>query len=316
LFWDDAKQAGAVMQELESLRKEQNDVKKLAADIADYESLLLLEDTAALKEEAEKIEAALSSWETKTLLSGPYDHHDASITIRSGAGGVDAQDWAAMLLRMYSRYAEKQGLRFRVSNEAPGAEAGIKSATLVVEAHYAYGTLRPEAGIHRLVRLSPFNANNLRQTSFASVEVLPIIHDNSAVAIKPEDLRIDTYKSGGAGGQHVNTTDSAVRITHIPTGIVVTSQSERSQLQNKEEAMQTLRGKLAQQKIAAQEAEKQALRGEHKKAEWGNQIRSYTLHPYTLVKDHRTGTETTNASDTLDGSIEAFLESGLRFVNM
>ena len=219
-------------------------------------------------------------------------------------------------LRMYLRYAEKNTRAVRVTEEALGAEAGIKSATLEIEGDYAYGHLKGEAGIHRLVRLSPFNANNLRQTSFASVEVLPVILEDKAVDIKPEDLRIDTYKSSGAGGQHVNTTDSAVRITHLPTGIVVTSQSERSQIQNKEEAMKTLRGKLAEQKLQALQEEKLALRGEHKKAEWGNQIRSYVLHPYTLVKDHRTGTETANTEGVLDGEISEFLASGLKFVNI
>jgi peptide chain release factor 2 len=217
---------------------------------------------------------------------------------------------------MYLRFAEKDGRRVSVIEESKGAEAGIKSATFEVVSPYAYGTLKSEAGIHRLVRLSPFNAANLRQTSFASVEVLPSLKEDKIITILPEDIRVDTYKSGGAGGQHVNTTDSAVRITHVPTGLVVTSQSERSQLQNKEDAMKTLRGKLAQKHIENITAEKQALRGEHKQAEWGNQIRSYVLHPYTMVKDHRTGTETTNASDVLEGNIQEFLTSGLRFINL
>lgn len=215
---------------------------------------------------------------------------------------------------MYIRYAEKNNRPFTVVEETLGTEAGIKSATVEIKGEYAYGTLKPEAGIHRLVRLSPYNANNLRQTSFASVEVLPVILEDKVVDIKPEDIRIDTYKSSGAGGQHVNTTDSAVRITHLPTNIVVTSQSERSQMQNKEEAMKTLRGKLAQKKLESIAEQKQVLRGEHKKAEWGNQIRSYVLHPYTLVKDHRTGTETANAQEVLDGALESFLISGLKYL--
>lgn len=253
------------------------------------------------------------------LLSGPYDALPARLTIRSGAGGVDAQDWAAMLLRMYIRYAEKSGRSYQVTEESPGQEAGIKSATLEIgssDGQFTYGILKSEAGIHRLVRLSPFNANNLRQTSFASVEVLPVILEDKVVDINPDDIRIDTYKSSGAGGQHVNTTDSAVRITHLPTGIVVTSQSERSQIKNKGEAMKTLRGKLAERKLLEMREEKLALRGEHKKAEWGNQIRSYVLHPYTLVKDHRTDVETSNAEAVLNGDLEEFLSSGLKFVNL
>jgi peptide chain release factor 2 len=308
------------MQELESLKKEQAALEKLESDIEDLAALVAIQsdeatEDEALTAEADRLAEELGAWEIKTLLSGPYDSAPALLTIRSGAGGVDAQDFAAMLLRMYVRYAEKAGRPVKVTEQTPGAEAGIKSATLEIGGDYSYGTLRSEAGIHRLVRLSPFNANNLRQTSFASVEVLPVIVDDELVALDINDLRIDTYKSNKAGGQHVNTTDSAVRITHIPTGLVVTSQSERSQLQNKEEALKALRGKLAQLKIEEREAEERALKGEHKKAEWGNQIRSYVLHPYTLVKDHRTGTETSNADRVLDGELEAFLESGLRFVS-
>jgi peptide chain release factor 2 len=304
------------MQKIELLKKEATDLSQLAADISDFEALAALaeEDDAELAKEAQRLEKELGDLEIRTLLSGPYDEATALITIRSGAGGVDAQDWAAMLLRMYLRYAEKNSRASRVIEESVGAEAGIKSAVLEIDGPYAYGTLKSEAGIHRLVRLSPFNANNLRQTSFASVEVLPSLNEDKTITLLPEDLRIDTYKSGGAGGQHVNTTDSAVRITHIPSGIVVTSQSERSQLQNKEEALKTLRGKLAQKHLEELAAEKRALRGEHKKAEWGNQIRSYVLHPYTLVKDHRTSTENSNVHDVLDGNIEEFLESGLKFV--
>ncbi len=308
------------MQELESLKKEQSALEKLGGDIDDLATLVAMQgdevtEDETLVAEADRLTEELANWEIKTLLSDPYDNASALLTIRSGAGGVDAQDFAAILLRMYIRYAEKAGRSVKVTEQTPGAEAGIKSATLEISGDYTYGTLRSEAGIHRLVRLSPFNANNLRQTSFASVEVLPVIVDDELVALDTNDLRIDTYKSGGAGGQHVNTTDSAVRITHIPTGIVVTSQSERSQLQNKEEALKALRGKLAKRKIEEREAEERTLKGEHKKAEWGNQIRSYVLHPYTLVKDHRTGTETSNADRVLDGELDAFLTSGLRFVS-
>lgn len=309
------------MQELEAIKKELADFENFERSIQDIEELASLEtsDGEASEEFTEELaylSSVLARWEQSTFLSGPYDALPARLTIRSGAGGVDAQDWAQMLLRMYIRYAEKSGRSHRVIEESLGAEAGIKSATLEIGGDFAYGTLKPEAGIHRLVRLSPYNANNLRQTSFASVEVLPVILEDKILDIKPSDLRVDTYKSGGAGGQHVNTTDSAVRITHIPTGIVATSQSERSQLQNKEEAMKTLRGKLAEKKLADIAKEKLSIRGEHKKAEWGNQIRSYVLHPYTMVKDHRTHTESTNVESVLDGSIDDFLAAGLKFLNL
>jgi peptide chain release factor 2 len=314
------------MQQLESLKKEIAAFAQLKNDLSDFEALagLATDDTAEansqeqgeLHKEVTRLAQVLEQLEVQVLLSGPYDEASALITIRSGAGGVDAQDWAAMLLRMYLRFSEQDQRSVRVIEESAGAEAGIKSATFEVGGDYAYGTLKSEAGVHRLVRLSPFNAANLRQTSFASVEVLPSLTEDKAITLLPEDIRIDTYKSGGAGGQHVNTTDSAVRITHLATGIVVTSQSERSQLQNKETAMKSLRGKLAQKRLDDMAAEKKVLRGEHKQAEWGNQIRSYVLHPYTMVKDHRTGTETTNAASVLDGELTSFLTSGLRFINL
>jgi peptide chain release factor 2 len=315
-FWDDPKQAGTVMKELEALKKDRTDLDSLnrrARDLlelatpggSEEESVILTEEMASLKE-------AVDGWELRTYLSGPYDRSDALLTIRSGAGGVDAQDFAEMLLRMYLRYGERRGFRSKVIDEARGGEAGIKSATIELSGEFVYGYLKHEAGIHRLVRLSPFNANNLRQTSFASVEVLPVVEDNTAVEIRTEDLRIDTFRSSGAGGQHVNKTESAIRITHLPTNIVVSCQSERSQLQNREEAMKILRGKLAQQKLEEQEAARLKLRGEAKSAEWGNQIRSYVLHPYTLVKDHRSNIETSSATAVLDGDLDHFIEQNLR----
>lgn len=305
---------------MESLKKDQADFSKLEKDIQDLKELVELESTDAalenneIQNELARVQKELERWEQKTFLSGPYDAMPALVTIRSGAGGVDAQDWAAMLLRMYIRYAEKAGLPHSVKEQSLGSEAGIKSATLEIGGQNTYGILKAEAGIHRLVRLSPFNANNLRQTSFAGVEVLPVILEDQSVSMLPEDLRIDTFKSGGAGGQHVNTTDSAVRITHLPTGLVASSQSERSQLQNKEEALKILRGKLAQKKLQEMKEEKMALRGEYKKAEWGNQIRSYVKHPYTRVIDHRTNQETSAVNDVLDGDIEVFLEAGIKFL--
>jgi len=318
-FWNDPKSAGLIMQELESLEKERNDFaqfEKTVKEINDFASLenLSLEDEATLEKEYALLEKTLAEWEFKTLLGGEYDEKNALLTVRSGAGGVDAQDWAEMLSRMYIAYGEKQGWKMHILDEARGAEAGIKSITFEIIGRYAYGYLHGEAGIHRLVRLSPFNANNLRQTSFASVEVMPIIDEKEMEPLKPEELRIDTYRSSGAGGQNVNKTESAVRITHIPTGLVSACQSERSQLQNKEEAMKMLRSKIAQKHIEEQLEEKRKLRGDFKSAGWSNQIRSYVLHPYTLVKDHRTNTETSDTTKVLNGDLKMFIESELQYL--
>jgi peptide chain release factor 2 len=306
------------MQEIEVLEREQQSFETLKNTLSELQLLALessADSQAFVADEYTKAEAAIHDWEFRTLLGGDYDSASALLTIRSGAGGVDAQDWAEMLMRMYLRYAEKKGFRASVIDEARGGEAGIKSVTLEIDGAYAYGYLRSEVGIHRLVRLSPFNANSLRQTSFASVEVMPVIeNDDSAIVIKPEDLRIDTYRSSGAGGQNVNKTESAVRITHLATNTVVACQTERSQLQNRDQAMKLLRSKLLQQKLEAQAEAQQKLRGEWKSAEWGNQIRSYVLHPYTLVKDHRTNTETSDTGKVLDGSLDTFIESALRFL--
>ncbi len=305
------------MQEIETIEKERLSFAELQSTLSELRSLSLensAESIAFVQNEYTTVEQSIGALEFQTLLSGDYDSASTLLTIRSGAGGVDAQDWAEMLMRMYLRYAEKKGFRASVLDETRGGEAGIKSVTIEIDGTYAYGYLHGEAGIHRLVRLSPFNANSLRQTSFASVEVMPVIeNDDTAVVIKPEELRIDTYRSSGAGGQNVNKTESAVRITHLATNTVVTCQTERSQLQNREQAMKLLRSKLLQQKLEAQAEEKQKLRGEFKSAEWGNQIRSYVLHPYTLVKDHRTNTETSDTARVLDGTLDMFIESTLRY---
>jgi peptide chain release factor 2 len=305
------------MQEIEMLQRERQSFDTLRDTLANLALFAEEEgvDMSLITPEYESAEETIRSLEFRTLLGGEYDSASALLTVRSGAGGVDAQDWAEMLMRMYLRYAEQNGFRSSVLDETRGGEAGIKSVTLEIDGAYAYGYLRGEAGIHRLVRLSPFNANSLRQTSFASVEVMPVIeNDDTAIVLKPEDLRIDTYRSSGAGGQNVNKTESAVRITHLATNTVVACQTERSQLQNREQAMKLLRSKLLQQKLEAEAEAKRALRGEFKSAEWGNQIRSYVLHPYTMVKDHRTNVETSDTSKVLDGGLEPFIESTLRYL--
>jgi len=280
---------------------------KLAAEEGDEASEAeILKQFDAIKERLAKLEFA-------TLMDDKYDDRDAIVAVHAGAGGTEAQDWAEMLMRMFFRYAELKKWRVKTLDEHRGAEAGIKSATFSVEGRFAYGHLKSEAGVHRLVRLSPFNADHLRQTSFALVEVLPDLGDIEEVKIKPEDLRIDTFLAGGHGGQGVQTTYSAVRVTHLPTGIVVSCQNERSQTQNKETAMRILRAKLHAIYLQERNSEKKKLRGEFTSAEWGNQARSYVLHPYKLVKDHRTKYETQDAERILNGDLDEFVESYLRY---
>jgi peptide chain release factor 2 len=258
------------------------------------------------RRELERLELGL-------LLSGRYDDGDTFISIQAGMGGTDAQDWAEMLLRMYTRWAEAKGFSVQLVDQSEGDEAGIKSATLEIRGPYAYGYARAEAGVHRLIRLSPFNAAHTRQTSFARIEVMPEVDDAPEVVIKPEDLRIDVYRSGGKGGQGVNTTDSAVRLTHLPTGLVVTCQNERSQIQNRETALRVLRGRLLERELQRQAEERAKLKGEYRDAAFGSQMRTYYLHPSTLVKDHRTDHETSNVHAVLDGQIDEFIEAYLRW---
>jgi peptide chain release factor 2 len=315
-FWEDVEKAKKILQKAQNIR---SIVKRFAKISLEREELGEWIAIAQSEEEKQQVERMLFSLEKEiedidimTLFSGKYDENDVFLTIQSGAGGVDAQDWAEMLLRMYLRWCERHNFVATLIDESRGIEAGIKSATLQISGIYPYGNLKYEMGTHRLVRLSPFNANQLRQTSFAKVEVLPVIASLEDVSIDEKDLRIDTFRASGAGGQHINKTDSAVRITHIPTGIVVSCQSERSQAQNKEQAMAFLMSKLHIRALEEKKEETEKLRGEKKSAQWGSQIRSYVFHPYTLVKDHRTKAQTPQVYDVLDGDIDMFIEAELR----
>jgi peptide chain release factor 2 len=265
-----------------------------------------------LTDEVESIEAQLEKLEFQLLLSGEHDRDSALLSIHAGAGGTESQDWAEMLMRMYSRWAEASGYQLSLVDRTEGEEAGVKSVTLEIEGDYAYGYLKAERGVHRLVRISPFDASNRRHTSFALVEVVPDLNTDIDIDINTDDLEIDVYKSGGAGGQHVQKNSTAIRIKHLPTGIVVTCQNERSQLQNKETAMRILRGRLYDLELQKQEEEQARLKGQHVEAGWGNQIRSYVLHPYKMVKDHRTNHEVGNAEAVLNGRLDDFIEAYLR----
>lgn len=301
------------------MREEAETWRGLTGRVADAQTLLDLaiadEDEALagdVAREVEAIEAELRRLEFWLLFSGPHDKDDAILAIHAGAGGIEAQDWVEMLLRMYLRWAEERGYKTSILDSMPGEEAGLKRVVVGVEGNYAYGYLKAEKGVHRLVRLSPFDAAHRRHTSFALVEVWPDIGTKIEIDIDPEDLRIDTFRSSGPGGQHMQKTNSAVRITHLPTGIVVTCQNERSQAQNRETAMRILRARLFDLEREKQEAEQARLKGKHVEAGWGNQIRSYVLHPYKMVKDLRTGYETSNAEAVLDGALDDFIETYLR----
>ena len=303
------------MKKIASLRAVVDDWNTLTQRVAYLLELAQLQDESLrsdISKELNEIEIDLERREFDVLLSGKYDQNNALLAIHAGAGGVDAQDWAEMLERMYLRWAENKGYKTDILDLSEGEEAGIKSVTIAVEGEYAYGFLRPEKGVHRLVRLSQFDAAHRRHTSFALVEVLPEVEDDSDIELNPDDLRIDVYRSSGAGGQNVQKNATAVRITHIPSGIVVTCQNERSQTQNRENAMRVLRSRLLEIKEEQQVATLAELRGEYTKAEWGSQIRSYVLHPYQMVKDHRTDYEVGNAQGVLNGDIDGFIEAYLR----
>ncbi len=318
-FWEDQEKAKEVLQRRKWLEETLKDLETIERSLKDIEELSKttpeedVETWAILDEETKSLEEKISRLETKTYLSDEMDQKNAYLTVQAGAGGVDACDWAEMLLRMYTRWAEKKGFEVEVIDVTPDDVAGIKSATLLIKGPYAYGYLKGEQGVHRLVRISPFDANARRHTSFAAVSVLPQIDETIKVEIKEEDLRIETFRASGAGGQYVNKTDTAVRITHIPTGITVTCQQERSQYQNKKKALELLRAKLYQLEKRKLEEKKKELEGEKTEIGWGHQIRSYVLHPHKLVKDLRTGYETGNAEAVLDGDLDPFIESYLRW---
>jgi len=320
-LWDDQARAQQVTSELSHAQGELRRVEDLRRRLEDLPVMYELaaeegsaDDVAEADAELAKLREDIEAMEVRTLLSGEYDEREAVVNIRSGAGGVDAADWAEMLMRMYIRWAEKHGYPVDVLDTSYAEEAGIKSATFVVHAPFAYGTLSVEQGTHRLVRISPFDNQSRRQTSFAEVEVLPVVETTDHIEIPESDIRVDVYRSSGPGGQSVNTTDSAVRLTHIPTGIVVTCQNEKSQLQNKVSAMRVLQAKLLERKRQEERAELDALKGDGGSS-WGNQMRSYVLHPYQMVKDLRTDYEVGNPAAVLDGDIDGFLEAGIRWRN-
>lgn len=315
-FWQEPSKAQKVMKGITTLGEEVESWHAFNRRVQELIELAQLEDESIrleLEAETESVEKELEKRSFAAMLSGRYDFDDALLAIHAGAGGTDSQDWAAMLERMYLRWAEMNGFKSEILDLTEGEEAGIKSVTIAINGRYAYGYLRSEKGVHRLVRLSPFDAAHRRHTSFALVEVLPqIAMDDPEIEISPNDLRIDVFRSSGAGGQNVQKNATAIRITHIPTGIVVSCQNERSQMQNRENAMRVLRGRLVDLKEIEQEKEIAGLRGEYTKAEWGSQIRSYVLHPYQMVKDHRTDYETGNTQAVLDGNLDAFMEAYLR----
>jgi peptide chain release factor 2 len=315
-FWDDQGRAASVSAEHAAVGRRLETYRSLERDLDDFETLeeMAREDdsiAAELDEQRASIESRLAALEEARLFSGRYDSGDAVVTVNAGAGGTDSQDWAEMLLRMLMRWAEKRGMRVELKEASPGEEAGIKSASFMARGENAYGLFSAEKGVHRLVRISPFDAAARRHTAFAGVEVAPLVEDDVEVEIDPEDLQVDTYRASGAGGQHVNKTDSAVRITHKPTGIVVQCQNERSQSANRNTAMAMLRSKLIEREEQLRREELAKEKGEAQDVGWGSQIRSYVLHPYTLVKDHRTNVEAGNAQGVLDGDLDEFVRAEL-----
>ncbi|WP_132372622.1 peptide chain release factor 2 [Melghiribacillus thermohalophilus] len=318
-FWDDQDRAQTIINENNALKdlvqSFENNQEALENIEATFE-LIKEEDDPELRQELEEevkdLTKALNEFELQIMLSEPYDKNNAILELHPGAGGTESQDWASMLLRMYTRWAERKGFKVETLDYLPGDEAGVKSVTLLIKGHNAYGYLKAEKGVHRLVRISPFDSSGRRHTSFVSCEVMPEFNNEVEIEVKPDEIKIDTYRSSGAGGQHVNTTDSAVRITHLPTNTVVTCQSERSQIKNREKAMKMLKAKLYQLEIERQQQELNEIRGEQKEIGWGSQIRSYVFHPYSMVKDHRTNVEIGNVQAVMDGEIDPFIDAYLR----
>ncbi len=318
-FWDDAEKSQKVIGEMNSYKNKISKYDKITSLIEDAEALIALmeeeEDFSfydALKEDIEKIEELSAEYKIETLLNSEYDNSNAILAIHAGTGGTEAQDWASMLYRMYTRYADKKGYEVKTLDLQKEDEAGIKSVTLELDGENAYGYMKAEKGVHRLVRISPFDSNKRRHTSFASVDVYPVLKDDVHVEINDADLKIDTYRSSGAGGQHVNTTDSAVRITHLPTGIVVQCQNERSQIQNRETAMNMLKAKLIALALEERKEKIEDLSGNYSQITWGSQIRSYVFQPYTMVKDHRTGVEVGDVNRVMDGDLDEFINAYLQ----
>jgi peptide chain release factor 2 len=318
-FWDDNEQAQKTINEMNAVKSVVEAYQAFQGEYDDLEVMMELvgeeEDEAMAAELRSSVSSLLSKlegFELTLLLSEPYDKFNAILELHPGAGGTESQDWADMLLRMYRRWAEQQDFKVEVLDYLPGDEAGVKSVTLLIKGHNAYGYLKAEKGVHRLVRISPFDASGRRHTSFASCDVVPEIDDDVEIDVRTEDLKVDTYRASGAGGQHINTTDSAVRITHLPTNTIVTCQTERSQIKNRERAMKVLRSKLYERRIEEQRKELEDIRGEQQEIGWGSQIRSYVFHPYSMVKDHRTHEETGNVDAVMDGQLGAFIDAYLR----
>lgn len=318
-FWNNQEQAQGTISEVNVLKSDVDRMKSLQSQYDDLQVMLELAreeaDEDLVKEAVQGVKSLrtqMNDFELELLLSERYDKNNAIIELHPGAGGTESQDWAEMLLRMYTRWAEARDFKVETLDYLPGDEAGIKSVTLLIKGYNAYGYLKTEKGVHRLVRISPFDTSGRRHTSFASCDVMPEIEDDEVLEIRTEDLKIDTYRSGGAGGQHVNTTDSAVRITHLPSGVVVTCQSERSQIKNRAQAMKVLKGRLYEKQIEEQQKELSEIKGEQKDISWGSQIRSYVFHPYSMVKDHRTNLEIGNVKAVMDGDIDPFINAFLR----
>ncbi|EWH22152.1 peptide chain release factor 2 [Bacillus haynesii] len=318
-FWGDQQKAQTIINEANALKDYVNTYNKLSESHEELQMThdLLKEDSDQdlqneLVNELKSLTKQFNEFELQLLLSEPYDKNNAILELHPGAGGTESQDWGSMLLRMYTRWAERRGFKVETLDYLPGDEAGIKSVTLLIKGHNAYGYLKAEKGVHRLVRISPFDSSGRRHTSFVSCDVMPEFNEEIDIEIRTEDIKVDTYRASGAGGQHVNTTDSAVRITHLPTGVIVTCQTERSQIKNRDRAMKMLKSKLYQRRIEEQQAQLDEIRGEQKEIGWGSQIRSYVFHPYSLVKDHRTNTEMGNVQAVMDGDIDSFIDAYLR----